>query len=828
MHTLTRGGAVVRPLLVLADVIEEARKRQGGGALAALRDFARDPAAAGAIADIVAATGADAAKVAQFIRDHHDDLAVLLGSVGQARGHRFEWPLEISGGGELSAGSIEVGATLTASIEVDADDNLHDGLIRMEEPAKHFLGIGIEGTVGATAGVPAMPIAAGVRAKGAFSASSSIAVHNYSAEDQSAPFITALGAALAAWRLPLAGVPARGRFIHVGGTGSIAISGSIAWGKTLTTTGNVTVDELDLDAAPLTAEAKLSASIGFEAALDGDFDVVILEAGAGRVRIRLARSATSKRQASFTAGVGVSVKGVDRAALAALSQLTAPLDPLIAILDENAEKYSDLRALFREELESEVDRLLGKQEVIAQIESWLEEIGADVSLTAKLKELIVNAIDEKAGRFIDELQRGIDPAVKQIQELIRRYQKALARLRKAVQTAAQVRIGIELARTRKAVEQSDVALELEFDPQAHPQVWRRLIHGDYTEALRLAKEGREGVELIGGSLHREGTLSIDSSLGITAFGFGAGAGSVLAQEWTFDVSAAGDITIGASGSVKAWSKSWRTTRSITFLADTRVLGAIGSAGQLVDPALDERINVEMSAELRPPVDGLREWEGAMIELGVLAAKTSMEKDLRLAAEAHTNHPFGTLVLSAALPLDGEQLRALAGASTRQAGEVFARELARYYADERPSNMKDEDGAPIFNWPSVRAWQKSPLYHTTLQFAAPSGKKVQVRSDLLRLLALPAALVAHFESMHARLHRLSASPLSGLPAEEALEAIRREQRQLLADVRSILTATPLGREQLGRAFFSTIAKLAGGSDPFVVVLRAKDKKRFVYS
>jgi hypothetical protein len=804
---LQKGESIVQPLTEIATILQNVQATLGSqeAILAALRAYANDPSSQPVVAAIVKTAGGDPATVSKFLEEHDSELVLLLGTVGQLAGKRMSWP--VGGDKAIEAGvvSIQLAAEASATLSVDS--------------AGDTVTIGVDGTVSSNANV-SWPIST-ISGKAAFAANAAISFGNSFEHATTDKALPAIARDLTAMLLPYGAAKlAAGQTIHLGSSGSVAISAELSWGRTFVVTRTVTVSELGVDAVPIATNAAPSAGIRFKSELKGDFDITIVRAAApGMVNVTLKRNRGSSNEASIGVGVDLDIKGLDVAAKAALAQITTPLAPLVAILEADAAKYSDLRKLFDERLGAAVDAELAKATVLDEIQQWLTVIGKDANLKAQLKTVVMNAVDQTAGPLIDNLQNDINPVIDVVKSLIERYQAALTRINNAIKRAAEVKIGIALARTRQSSSSSSVTLDLDIDPALDE--YRRLVHGDFTAAIDRATSGGGGVKINSGLWHKEGKLSLATSLKISVFGHNVGLGSLLQQSFDIDVSSSGDVTIGVTGSIEAYQAGWRSLRSIEFIADTQVLATIGKAKQLIDPKVTSSVTVESSVEWKPNAAELGDWQSAMIAFGVLAQPTTMVADV-------APSPSVELLTSAVMPLTEEQLGVLAMQDVDTAGGQFVEQLMEFYLTAFPYQKRDpETNMPFLLWPKVRKFgdQVNPSFATSLEFE----NGVQVGKEQLPLVHNVLQLVRTFESMVAVLKTVNDHPLTNLTPDAAMLEIRDHQRELLDAVGKVLRLST-DRDRVGKAFFKTLWLLAGGEgviDPFVVIERESDAKRFVY-
>lgn len=816
MDILKTGNDAVQPILAIVDVLKQAKGLGSSeDVLKALRDYAANPAAGGPVAAIVGAVGVNAAAVQKFIKDNDAKLALVLGTVNDLAGQKLAWPLSKTAAANVGVVSIDVEATVEASIAADADKDLFDDGSVTYADTEAFLMVEVDGKVSSGANVPKLPIGS-VSASAAFGASASVKFGNYFKHLKTDSALEALTSALTTLKLPYqADALTPSQYVLLSDTGSIAVSGSLEWGKSFVDTRTVDAASLGIDDAPINTSVKLSASLSFAAEMSGAFTIFVSAPGNGRLRVQLLKKSDRSTELALKASAGIDVTGIDKIAKAALDQITSAITPLIADLQANVAKYGDVKKLFDGLVNEEIDALLAKENVTSQITEWLKAIGANVDLKAKLKTALVNAVDKNAGPLVDDVNNAIQPVVELVKKLIANYQKSLAKLNAAIQQAAQIHIGIELAHTRKSTSAETVALTFDLDA-TRQDLYRPMVHGDFTEAMRLARAGDPAAKLVEGAWHKEGSLTVSSSLNISAFGHNVGLGSLLKEEWTFDISATGDLTIGLSDSVQAYSKGWRVLRSVSFVADTKVLAVVGAADKLVSAQETTTASVEIARDWTPSAAELETWRKTVVGLGVIDAATLF---------TGVPSPAGELSTSAVIKLTSDQWQIVAAQAVDVASLKFVQQLQAFYLSAFPYDEADGNGFPFLTWKSVRDWSAG-LPSGTVQFfdshdfERTGGNKVQVGAAQLLLVHNTVQLVTAYEAIQTQLLALhSAKPLTGLSADEALTRVRAEQHTLLQAVAKVLKFST-DREAVGKAFFKTIWDLAGGTlavDGIVVIL-----------
>jgi hypothetical protein len=841
MQLLENANQELKPYLELVQLFTKLRsdKPDAEAVVQALLAYANDPTQ-GDVATIVAALHLDGTKIQNWVNGHKDQLSFLAANVGDLAGTVLSWSLDKKGNVAAGAFTISLDANASATISGDDDGDLFDdGSVTYDKTKSAYLTFTVDGKVSAGTNVPSLPIQSLI-ASGAFSANASILAGAYFEHPVSTPVIDAIISDVPRFRLPLDLAPlAPGQCLRLNGQGSVALSGSLSWGKTIVSTGAVSSDALNLQAVPIEADVQLGASVSFQAAMQGLFNIVVSAADDGRRRVQLVRSRTLSGGTTLQAGVGVTIKGIDKVANALVSQITTPLQPLVTILTKDLNQFGQLHDLFTKDLNAQVDNLVNNANVINEIQAWLTKIGSDADLKAKFEEIIVNAVDAKAALLIQNMTNNLQPVVELAQKLIKNYQSALAKVNDAVKAAAEVKLGIALSRKQTTTDTNKVALSIVIDPQKQPDAYLHLLYGDFTQALDLARANDPSVTLENATWTEKGSTTIATSLSVSAFGNNVAVGSLLQQDWQWQLSASGDLTLGVTSSLQSYQRDWRVLRSVTFLADTQVLATISSANQLVDPAVHTKATIDVSEESQKFTrTDLGNWQNRMISIRVLSAATTMLDDAAIDPNnPGAKFPYGDLTRTAAIELTDDQVLTMAKANSFTARRTFAKAFVDFVSNTAPLNIVDANETPIAAWQSVQAWALggSTQFPSSLDFADDSGKKHNAGGNLA-LLNRVAMSIGTFDKIISELRDLAThNSLAGATIDVALATIRTEQRRILNGVGEILASLLIDREQIGFALFMTMWNLAGGQsavDPFVVLVRDAgqngQEKRWVYA
>jgi hypothetical protein len=858
MEQLTRlraGAAAAQAVTLqhnLIQALEQLRGQLGSPelVLAALNEHVANPNPNSPAGLVLTQLGVNTAELAEFLEKNDDLLLLLFQPVQALHGRTLSYPLSAQQGAAGAGWSVEGEASLAASLEGDADGDLLDRMITFDPAREVFLRVGAEGKVKGS-GQAAGNVAAGVGAKGAFSAGASVAIDNFFRHRTGQGALTALAADLPMFKLPAqigagsdlrseplpGGLRLPGQYVRLNGTGNLQVGGSLSWSRTALSTARVNDDSLDVD-SQLLIHTGVSAEASFSYSLEGTFDILVHASpdSANRVRVKLSKSRASSSELGFKFEVGVGIEGLDGLGKDLLAGFLPKLDALIARLDQGAQQFADLRALLDAKVDGQINALLGRQRVTQQIQAFLTTIGADVDLRQKLKEVLVEAVDSTLGPLVDNIQNQVTPPlVNGVKELIRRYRRTIERINSALQKAAQVKIALSFGRTRRAVEASAVAFEVDVDPQQNRDVYRRLLEGDFT-ALSAS-----GVIVIGGSLRESGSLTISDSLSFTAFGFSFNQATILKQEWTAQVSATGEVTIGVSSSLTASTALLRRERTARFLADAHVLAMLLDNGTLSGTSFRNTAHLELTTDFQPRNENQMAQHQALLQrLGALPATApDLVKELVFAPQSATKK-YGTLTSSAVLDLDRADLDALLDADDTEAQTEMIKGLADFFAQAGHPWLRivDSRGVPFLLWSEVQGLLGGVTGSGgggSLEFQADDGQTSFDISIAQRpLLQLDLELLRSFRQVFRGLRQIrDLGPVPGETREQLLQRVRQRHREMLQSVRRLIAPPALfDRHQIAQALFRTFARLialhGGTADPYVTILRDEDDKIFVYA
>ncbi|HVR42293.1 MAG TPA: hypothetical protein VMS56_02510 [Thermoanaerobaculia bacterium] len=759
--------------------------------------------------------------------------ALIAGRVADLARHRLEWPAGVQRGTRRRAVEAEVAIIL----EGDADGDVLDGLIEFDPASEAFLSIALRTSGGADASAIAHPFG-GATGRAAASLQSGRIVANWfrhRRDERALPAVHRdLGAFLAPSdllrRAPLAGddgLPLQ--FVHAGGSGVVTISGSLAWRGARLTRGRVAAGEIDLDTAALAVGA--SAELAWSARLEGSWDLVLFAAAEGRITARLAASDLERSRGAVGAEAGIALEGPAAAVRALIEVLEAPLEPLLRSIERAGARAPTLRALFRAETAEELERLLASERATAAIREWLERIHVDVDLRRRLRELLVDLVDEAAGETVDALAERIDPAIAAVRDAVREHRARMRAAKGRAEEAVRVAVALELARTAARLRRGEVALEVTLDPARHRKAFRALTRGDWSKVLRLARE--DGSIEVGGSLRSRGSLEIESSLSILILRKSVGVGSRREQSWQSELEADGTLTISTRGALEVWSRSWRSLSSIGLFLDARAVESLAPFGTGAGrrsrrpAAAPATLRLEWTIESRPTVPALRALEARLRRARLLGTGASLVEALPLETGRHSNRPFGELEISVLSSLGAGEIRLVAAAPPETASQEFARALLEEVPMPREIAAAESRGLPIFAWSDVLAKVGAAAINekrSAVVFSDEDGRQVRVRRSLLPPITLLARLVLLFGELCAGLRELDAA--EGKDHEAIARRFRANQQRALRRASAVLTATTLARADLGFALFRTLRRLAGDPPAEIIVLRRDDGRRFV--
>jgi hypothetical protein len=798
----------------------------------ALRDeiaaYLRSPASAPRLTALGRALLIDPVDLRELLQNAAPLLALAWGDALEMHGKRVPAQVTLSG---TIAPALSAGGFVEATVEGDASGELRDGMVRWDPKALAAIAVRLEGGVDVRA---QMRDDAG---RGTHAASlqpaASMALENILLVPRATPAIGAVTTAVDGFVLPW-DIPARfrasggaaalaGRIVGIGGARSISIGGRFRWARALLS--------LPGDAAPVSIGVGVTAAARFSARVEGDFQIVIEARDERRVAVSVSRRRTTDSRVVASATAFLGLDRADAMARRAIEHLSGDAGRILASIEEDSERWSDLRALFHAAAEEKIDRILEDAELTSQIEAWLRAVSIDVDLRRRVRRVTAELLGEAAATAIDRIESAAGPAVDAIVGLIPPLRRALATLRGALDAAARTRIEIGLARSTSRSDAREIAFTFVLDPVASESLFLDMLRGEFTLAFRLAETGVGDVQLEQGGYGRSGTLEVESSLTIAALGREIGTRTVLTQEWDAEVAATGEVLIGVRTEIESEKRRWRSFRAARVLIESSLLAETDDAGRLVRRDGNDLMTVESEIEFDPSEEELREFEHRMIELGAIAARTSMTRDLMLERKRLARRPYGRLEAVAVLQLSWEDLDAIASVEPGRARATFANHLFRWAPPPSIPGILGEGGLPLFAWPSVLRWAEEgwpdATQMTRFHDAAANRHADVPAGHPARALYLYARTVQFFDRALGHLRAMRAVPADALDLERTARFLRREHRTL---VRELSLVVGFVDSAIGEVLFSTMLDLlppASRADAHLVV-RREDGRRFVYS
>jgi hypothetical protein len=819
-------------------------------AIGALEAYIAHPDPGSAVGKLVTELGVESGPLNELLKKNGADVLVSLFQPLRSFGaHRVAYPFARTSGPAAGV-TLEGSAGLSAVVEVDTGGDLLNGMITFDGSREAIVRYGVEGTLhgGAAGGAPVGSVAV----QGAFEAGATLAVDNFFRHPAGEVTLAALVGDIPHFALPgqlggvggIGGIGAgatliAGQWVRINGTGSVKLGASVTWSRSFLSAADVTAKSLDVDTR-IVVHTGVEATASFAYELNGTFDILVSASPvAPKVRVQLAKSQTSTRDAGLKLGVNVGIEGLDEVGRTVLGGFLPKVQALIQRIDDESARFSDLRGLFAARLSGELDSLLARQTVTDQIQDFLRTVQPDLDLRAKLKEVASEAVLGATGAQIDDMQAHLDTVTNAFKDLLRKYRAALDRIDDALQRAAHAKVGLVFARSRHEVETAEVALQFDIDPQRDGALYRRLLRGDFAAAIAASRDPATSVSDLQGALRELGAITRTSSLTFTALGkFEIDQASILSQSWETVVSPTGEITIGVHGEVQEKTKLLHETRTSTFLADAKVVGLLLDDGTVSGAVFEGKVALELTHELTPTRDNdVVAEEAALRRLGVLTdTGVSLVKDLVLRPQ-EPKKKFGTLVSSAFLELGRADLDALLSVSPVDAQKQLVEALFTFHPGHAWLAAEDKTGTPFLLWPSLQPLGLAGFNLTGLtgsrEFRAEDGARQNIDVDALVLVRYEILLVADFRQAFSALRALrAAGPLPGESRERLLDRVRGLQKILLGNVRHMIAPpAQLDRYKISQALFLTLATLTrrhGHPAPYVSIQRKDDGKVFVYT
>jgi hypothetical protein len=357
-----------------------------------------------------------------------------------------------------------------------------------------------------------------------------------------------------------------------------------------------------------------------------------------------------------------------------------------------------------------------------------------------------------------------------------------------------------------------------------------MLRGDFALAFRLAETGSAAVRLVGGTFARSGTLEIESSLTIAAFGAELGASSLLTQEWDAEVSATGEVLIGVRTSLESERRRWKALRAARVLVESAFLATVDAGERLGGRAGEDLLTLETEIELEPSEEELHDLERRLVALGALDGHTSMSRDLIVERKRLSRYPFGRIEAVSVLRLGWNDLQAIAATAPERARTTFARHLLRWAPPPAIPAIVSRDGLPLFAWPSVLQWAADewPYSARAIRF---HDRAADLHADVppghpARALHLYARTVLFFGRALLQLRAMDVPTGDFANVDQMTQLLRREHRTLLRELGLVVGFVD---SAIGEVLFTTLLELLPPdhqAETYVVV-RRDDGRRFVY-
>ncbi len=754
-------------------------------------------------------------------------LALSWGDAAEMHGRKIPVQLSLSSG---VADGVRAEVFVEAIVEGNGSGELHDGLIRFNAKEHAALAVRLEAGAGLLARIEEerREVSHGATLRPGVS----LEIENVLLVPRIASALGAVGFAIDGFVLPWAipslfrdsgeESPLAGRIVRIGGTRSISVGGRFRWSHAF-----ISLAGADEDPVRLGPGASVAAR--FSATLEGDFQIVVEGRQGGRVSVSVSRRREGQHRFHAAATASLGLSGSDAVARLLLGRISDDAERILLSIEQHPERWTDLRALFHAAAEERIDELLAGAPMTAQIETWLRAISIDVDVRRRLRSVAAAILGEAAGEAIDRIEEAIAPAIDVVARLVLPLHRALAKIRGAIDAAARSRIEIELALSRNRSAMREVAFTFDVDPVAAEPIFLAMLRGEFGPAFLAAETGADEVRLEGGSVGRSGTLEIESSLTVAAFGGEIGTSTLLTQEWDAEVGATGDVLLGVKTTLEAERRRWRIVRSARVLVESALLAEL-EGDRLARRDGNDFMAVESEIEFEPSDDELREFEHRMIALGALERPTSMARDLVIERKRVSRRPFGRLEAVAVLRLSFENLHAIAFADLQKARATFAMHLFRWAPPPSIPGKLSHDGLPLFAWPSVLQWAEEAWPDSTQAMRFHDSAAV-MHADVppghpARALYLYARTVLFFERALLQLRAMATHPPLAGDIDRMARALRREHRALLRELGLVVGFVD---SAVSEVLFSTMLDLLppGQQAETHLVVRREDGRRFVY-
>lgn len=617
MDSILRANKIARFHDDILKLLKQLRQDLGSkdAALEALLEFSEGHANSSVDAALQLLGVADDKRddIRRRIKQHKNVLTLLGGNVSEIGDEEVDWSLDetatpwTGGAGKIG---VEVEAEARAYLETDTDGELFDGLITFDTERDVVLTIGAEGKTRGDVNFSGKLGAVG--GKAAFRADGNIEVANHFLHSVDDDALDALIKDLGGFELPgtigvagdlrgrdpadgetVAVIPAQ--YVQLRGEGLVEMGGSLSWSTGSISTGRIVSDRLNLDEV-VKIEAGASASVSFSHLLEGSFDILVSRYAKkpGKVLVKLARSKGTESSAGLKIGATLGIEGLDKVGRAVLQHITPRIDALFKKA-EVIDDYADVRALIEKQIGKEIDSFVEDNEIFQKVQRYLTDFGSETEITSALKDLASETLLDGVGaNLIDDLQTNVNTVAEAVTTLLKQYQGALQKINGVLDEAAQIKLGVTFSRLKERMTRRDVALEFAIDPGQDPGIYREMLRGQFQTALDLALNPSHGtsVELIEGVLREVGQRKLTDQLDITVFTQELMSRTVLKQDWEYEVSLSGSVTIGVKAELENQVRLFGRSRTFRFLTNSRLVSSLQALGTPDAPPAETEVRLE--------------------------------------------------------------------------------------------------------------------------------------------------------------------------------------------------------------------------------------------
>ncbi|MDH4016980.1 MAG: hypothetical protein OEV20_06555, partial [Actinomycetota bacterium] len=240
-------------------------------------------------------------------------------------------------------------------------------------------------------------------------------------------------------------------------------------------------------------------------------------------------------------------------------------DVLVETVSARADRWTDvLERKTGSWLDEAIDRIVPDafeavhgDAIREQLDGLLGQAGAGLqqTMTEELSTLLataehevveaVGAIGERVDALIGDLEDKARQLLEPMRALVTRARRVRELLLDAVEATTREELGLKFVRTVNRKKGSSTLLELDLDPTNSDArtAYYRMLRGDFTRALALAREGNTAVVLEGGSF--SDFLSYEKTQGVTInlFGLTMEQGSLLTSDLIVEYDTTGTISV---------------------------------------------------------------------------------------------------------------------------------------------------------------------------------------------------------------------------------------------------------------------------------------------